>query len=171
MEANLSYSIDDWVVHSFYGVGQIRRIETRPIQGESKQCFKVNTKDSTYWFPVTENENPRIRPVASEDIIHRVIKNLRRKASTMDTDRKYWKSRIDEVRSNADMLSTSNLYRDLSSQRVIRKLNQTEDDALAYFEERLLREWATIVDEEIAKLRIQLHSYIETSKAKVVVDG
>ena len=170
MDANSLYSVDDWVVHTYYGVGQIRRIETRPIQGETQKCFKVNTKNSSYWFPVSEEENPRIRPVASQDIIQQVIKNLRRKPSTLDTDRKVWKNRIDEVRSNGDLLSISNLYRDLSAQQVLRKLNQTEEDALSYLEERMLREWASIVDEDLEKLRIDLQSYIDVSKAKVKVD-
>lgn len=170
MDSNMPYSIDDWVVHSLYGVGQIRRIEVKPIHGEDTKCFKVKTKDSTYWFPTTDTANPRIRPVASKDIIHKVIKNLRRKSSKLDTDRRHWKKRIDEVQSNGDLLSISILIRDLSAQQVLRDLNQTEEDALEHFKERLLREWASIKHEEVEKLRSTLHAYIEESQSKIKVD-
>ena len=31
MDINLLYSVDDWVVHTKYGVGQIKTIEVKPI--------------------------------------------------------------------------------------------------------------------------------------------
>jgi RNA polymerase-interacting CarD/CdnL/TRCF family regulator len=170
MDSNLPYSIDDWVVHTYYGVGQIKRIETKPIHGEDTKCYKVKTKDSTFWFPTTDEDNPRIRPVASKDIIHKVIKNLRRKSSKLDVDRKIWKKRIEEVQTNGDLLSMSIIIRDLSAQQVIRDLNQTEENALEHFKDRLVREWASITDEEIGDLRASVHVYIEESQAKIKVD-
>ena len=170
MDSNKPYLIDDWVVHTHYGVGQIKGVEVKPIDGEHTRCFKVKTKDSTYWFPTTDADNPRIRPVASKDIIHKVVKNLRRKASKLNTDKKHWKKKIDEVQSDGDLLSISKLIRDLSAQQVLRQLNQTEVDALEHFKERLLREWASIVQEEVERLRSTLHDYIQESKAKIKVD-
>lgn len=170
MDSNTPYSINDWVVHKHYGVGQIRRIETRSIQGEDVECFKVNTKDSTYWFPATDKENPRIRPVASEDIIKKVVRNLKRKSTKLDSDRKYWKKRIDEVQSSGEILSISNLIRDLSAQQVLRQLNQTEEDALERNKERLLGEWASIIQEDVESLRRKLQKYIQESQAKIQVD-
>lgn len=170
MDSNIPYSINDWIVHSHYGVGQIKRIEVKPIHGEDTKCFKVMTRDSTFWFPTTDTDNPRIRSVASEDIIHKVIKNLRRKASKLDTDRRLWKKRIDEVQSNGDLLSTSILIRDLSAQQVLRQLNQTEEDALKHNKERLVREWSSIMQEDVEKIRSSLHAYIQESQAKIKVD-
>jgi ElaB/YqjD/DUF883 family membrane-anchored ribosome-binding protein len=74
------------------------------------------------------------------------------------------------VQSNDDLLSTSNLIRDLSAQQVIRNLNQTEGDALEIFKERLLREWASITQEKVEKLRSQLQAYLQESQAKIKVD-
>ena len=166
----MAYTIDDWVVHTHYGVGQIKKIEVKPIHGEDTKCFKVKTKDSTFWFPTTDDDNPRIRPVASKEIIHKVVKNLRRKATKLDTNRSYWKKRIDEVYSNGDLLSTSILIRDLSAQQVRRTLNQTEEDTLEHFKERLIREWASITQEEVENLRTNLQAFIQESQAKINVD-
>lgn len=170
MDTNMPYSIDDWIVHSYYGVGQIERIEVKPIHGKDTQCFKVRTKDSTFWFPTTDDDNPRIRPVGSKDIIHKVVKSLRRKSNKLDTDRRYWKKRIDEVQSNGDLLSISLFIRDLSAHQVLRDLNQTEADTLEHYKERLLREWASITQEQVEKLRSKLQAYIQESQAKIKVD-
>lgn len=167
MDAEITYSPGDWVVHSFYGVGQITKIEVKPINEVDTQCFNVKTKDSIYWFPTTDTENPRIRPVASEDIFHEVIKNLRSKASTQDTDREHWKQVIEEVQADNDLISISLLIRDLSTQQVIRSLNQNERDALNLYKERLLGEWASIMHEEINNLQTILHGYIQESQAKI----
>jgi RNA polymerase-interacting CarD/CdnL/TRCF family regulator len=88
----------------------------------------------------------------------------------LDTDRKLWKQRIDEVQSNGDLISVSIIIRDLSAQQVLRQLNQTEDDALDYFKDRLLREWASITKEEMDNLRSSLHAYIQESQSKIKVD-
>jgi len=169
MDSNDIYSTGDWVVHSHYGVGQIKKIEIKPINEENMKCFNVKTKDCTYWFPTTDTDNPRIRPVASQAIIHNVIKKLRTKANTQETDRQYWKDKIEEVQADGDLISISILVRDLSTQQILRDLNQTEKDALNHYEEQLLREWASIVQEEVEILRSTLHTYIQESQAKIEV--
>lgn len=170
MDSNLPYSVDDWVVHTQYGVGQIKRIEVKPIHGETTNCFKVRTNDCTYWFPTNDIDNPRIRSVASKDVINKVIKNLRRKSSRLDTDRKIWKQRIEEAQADGDLITLSIIIRDLSTQKKLRQLNQTEDDALEYFKDRLVREWASITEEDIETLRTSLQAYIEESQSKVKVE-
>lgn len=171
MDSNVTYSTGDWVVHSYYGVGQIKGVEVKPILGEDKKCFKVKTNNSTFWFPKAEADNPRIRPIASQDIIEKVIRNLRRKSNKLNTDRKYWKKQIDEVQANGDLLSISILIRDLSAQQVIRRLNQTEENALAHLEDRLIREWAAITQKEIENIRPKLNACIEVSKTKVEINS
>jgi RNA polymerase-interacting CarD/CdnL/TRCF family regulator len=170
MDSRPAYSIDDWVVHTYYGVGQIKRIETKPIHGEETKCFKVKTNDCTFWFPTTDSDNPRVRPVASKDDIDKMIKSLRRKSNKLDRDRQTWKKRIAEIKPDGDLLAISVLIRDLSAQQVVRQLNQTEQDALENLKERLLREWASIINERVEKLRPELNAYIKESQAKIEVE-
>lgn len=170
MDSATTYSTGDWIVHDYYGVGQIKRIETRPIGGEDTDCFKVKTRNCTYWFPADHLDNPRIRPVASPDIIDKMIKKLRRKSSKLDTDRYYWRQRINEVKEESDLLSVSELVRDLYAQEVLRSLNQTEKDALARFEDRLLGEWASITGAEVDDLRPEFQAYIQESTSKIKVN-
>ena len=124
------YSVGNWVVHTYYGVGQIKKIEKKPIHGEKTECFKVKTKDCTYWFPKEPSENPRIRLVASQNIINKVIRNLRRKPSHLEQYKKFWENQIKVTRSNSELLSISKLVRDLSAQQTHKRLNHSQEKAL-----------------------------------------
>ena len=123
MEQDAQYSVGEWVVHSHYGVGQIKKTEVMPFHGEQTECFKVKVKDGAFWFPTEADENPRIRPVASEEIITKVAKNLRRKPGNLDKDKTYWGQRIKEVSPQEDLVTISQLIRDLSAQKAQKRLN------------------------------------------------
>jgi CarD family transcriptional regulator len=164
------YAVGNWVVHTHYGVGQIKKIEKKPIQGEIAECFKVKTKDCTFWFPKEPTENPRIRLVASQDIIDKVIKNLRRKPGNFEKDKKYWENQIKVTRSNGDLLSVSQLVRDLSAQHSHKRLNHTQEKALSEFKDRLLSEMVAITGSNIESIRKQLQEWLQESLAKIPVN-
>ena len=168
MEQEIQFSIGEWIVHSHYGVGQIKKTELMPLHGEQTECFMVQVKDGAFWFPTNTNENPRIRPVASQEIITKVQKNLRRKPGNLEKDKKYWNERIKEVPSHSDLLTVSQLIRDLSAQQSQKRLNDTQVRALSKFEERLLYEWSVITGTDIKKIRPQFYEYIQESRAKIM---
>ena len=162
-----TYSIGDWVVHTYYGVGQIKAIEVKPYHGEKVKCFKAKTKDSTFWFPTDKDGNPRIRPISSEDLINKAIRSLRRKPSNLDKDKKFWKKKIRKVKADGDMIDVCKLVRDLTAQSTQRNLVQSEEKALTLLKERLLKEWSVIVGSKVDDVRPELQTYISESKAKI----
>ena len=66
----------DWVVHTYYGVGRIKGIETRIIDDTKTKFFIIKTKNSTYYVPTDKIDNDRIRPVSSKYKLNKAIKNL-----------------------------------------------------------------------------------------------
>jgi RNA polymerase-interacting CarD/CdnL/TRCF family regulator len=168
MEQDVQYSIGEWVVHSHYGVGQIKKTEVMPFHGEQTECFKVKVKDGAFWFPTAADENPRIRPVASEEIITKVAKNLRRKPGNLDKDKTYWSNRIKEISPQEDLVIISQLIRDLSTQKAQKRLNDSQIKALTKFKERLIQEWAAITGTEVENVRSEVNGYILESKSKVI---
>lgn len=136
------YAIEDWVVHQHYGVGQIKNIEIKPINGKKVICFRVKIKDGVFWFPTNFIENPRVRPVSSQKTIQKALKILKHRNADLDPDRKIWKSQIDLVKSSADLVEMCQLIRNLTTLKSLRKLNQTEEEALDMLKERVLREWS-----------------------------
>ena len=170
MEQEAHFSIGEWVVHSQYGVGQIKKTEVMPLHGKHTECFKVQVRDGAFWFPTNEAENPRIRPVASQEIISKVIKNLRRKPGNIDHDKKYWTQRIKDVPLDSDLVTISKLIRDLSAQKALKRLNDTQIRALSKFKERLVFEWSAITGVVIEEIRTQFNKLISESKAKIEFD-
>lgn len=167
MEQETHFSIGEWVVHRQYGVGQIKKTEVMPLHGERTECFRVQVRGGAFWFPTDEVANPRIRPVASQEIISKVIKNLRRKPGKLDQDKKYWTQQIKEIPLDGDLVTISRLIRDLSAQKSLKRLNDTQIRALSKFEERLLLEWSAITSVVIEEIRTQFNKLIRESKAKI----
>ena len=167
MEQEDRFSIGEWVVHRQYGVGQIKKTEEMPIHGKQIECFKVQVRDGAFWFPTNEAANPRIRPVASQEIISKVIKSLRRKPGNLDQDKKYWTQQIKENPLDSDLVTISKLIRDLSAQKALKRLNDTHIRALSKFKERLLFEWSAITGTVIEEIRTQFNKLISESKAKI----
>jgi len=165
-----SYSIGDWVVHHAYGIGQIKEIEEKPIDGEQVDCFRVKAKaGAEWWFPKNGADNPRVRPVASQDKIQLAQTELQQPVRDLDPDRDMWKSRINEVRASDDLIATSQIVRDLTILKTQRKLNQTESGALNHFTERLLREWSAIMDVDVKAIQLILNRYLRVYTKPVSV--
>lgn len=142
MTEEATYSVGDWIVHNFYGVGQIKRIEKKPIHGEKVRTFRVRTKDSIYWVPVKKSDNPRIRRVVNKRNLRRAIRTLKSAPQKMKKNYKTRNKRIKEVFLNGSIQKMSKLLRDLLALRHEKKLNNTEKDAVEKIRERFIREYA-----------------------------
>jgi RNA polymerase-interacting CarD/CdnL/TRCF family regulator len=162
------YSLGDRVVHRSYGVGKIDGIERKPLNGVEVECFKVQTKNGIFWFPTDSSDNPRIHPVASQELVQKVIEILRSAPQALENDQLQWKERIDDVQTDWDFLAISTLVRDLSALKTKKKLNRTQEQALKNLEGRLLREWATSLDVDIKSIRPRFKAYLKESKANIL---
>ena len=166
MEQEIQYSIGEWIVHSQYRVGQIKKIETMPLHGKQTECFKGQVKGDAFWFPTNSIETSRICPIASQEIITKMIKNLRRKPGNLEKDKKYWNLKIKEMPANSDLLTTSQLIRDLSAQQILKRLNDSQIKALTKFKDRLIHEWAAITGTKLNKSVIYSTNMLKRAKQK-----
>ena len=164
------YAIDDWIVHRSYGVGQVMKVEVKPIQGEQTECFMVQTQNGVYWLPIDRLDTPRIRPVATSDRVEKALIELQNSDLSLDPDRMYWKERIEDVKENGGLVAISQLVRDLTLLRTLRRLNQTEEGALNLLTERLLREWSACVHKDIDRIRPTLKAYLMETKAQFAAE-
>ena len=164
------YAIGDWVVHHAYGIGQIKKIEEKTLHGESLECFRVKSKGNTsWWFPRSEVDNPRIRPIASLKVLKRAQNELQKTIRSLEPDRNMWRQRIDEVRAGDDLIATSQLVRDLTILKSQRKLNQTESKALDHFTDRLLREWSATLNTDIETIRPKLNQDLQACSERAEI--
>ena len=71
MKEPCTYSDGDWIVHSLYGVGQIKGIEVKCISGEEKSYYRVEGEDSTFWMPVDQMNSDILRSLSTRDEIQK----------------------------------------------------------------------------------------------------
>jgi RNA polymerase-interacting CarD/CdnL/TRCF family regulator len=165
------YSIGDWVVHHAYGIGQIKQIDEKRFNEELTACFQVKSKDgANWWFPKNSADNPRIRPIASQEIFQLAQKELQKTVQDVEQDRDKLQIRIEEVRANDALVATSQLVRDLTILQTQLSLNQNEKTALSHFTDRLAREWAATMNMDVDTTQHKLNDLLQTHRERARVN-
>jgi CarD family transcriptional regulator len=167
MEGSATFSKGEWIVHHYYGVGQVKGIEKKMLDGAEESYYKVKTRNSQYWIPVESEDNSRLRPLSSPAEIKKIGRILRRKPSEMDADHMQRKRLLKEVLDQGSLLDMARVIRDLSARQVEKKLNPTEEDALKRFRDRLVREWAVCMEQEIEEATLEFQACLDKSLAKI----
>jgi len=168
MAKSTTYSKGAWIVHHYYGVGQVKGIEKKVLDGNKISYYKVQTRNSMYWIPVDMEDNTRLRPLSSKEDIKKISRILSRKPTEMDPDHMQRKRVIRDVLAEGSLLDMARLIRDLSSRQTIKKLNPTEEDALKRFRDRLVREWSVCYDKEIDEANEEFQAALDKGIAKAV---
>lgn len=165
MSGQIAFDVGDWIVHSFYGVGQIEGVEERPVQGEEVDCFKVHTPNAEYWVPVERVDNPRIRPIASKNRMQRALRVLKKIPERMNKNYRVRQARIQEVISGGSLIEMARLLRDLRGRQIDRKLNATEMTAFDDLSERMMRELSVAMKIRMAAARTRLEELLAKTPA------
>ena len=158
------YELGEWIVHSQYGVGQIEKVEKIPLGGDmqsKEQCFKVQTKDGVFWFPVQQEDNPRIRPITTKEKLLRSLKILQEKPEDTNAHHNIIKGRISKAQTDGSLKTIIKLVRDLTARRANKKHNILEDRALKLHTERLIKEWSLCTGLDETEARVQFNKMLQ----------
>jgi RNA polymerase-interacting CarD/CdnL/TRCF family regulator len=159
MELQATHSNGDWLVHQYYGVGQLKGKEIKNIGGEESFYFRLEMDNkSTIFIPDDKLNSEWFRPVASDNKLEEVKEILARPSKKMAQNFNIRKSRIKKVMTENSITGIARTVRDLSGRRKRRKtLSKTEDSALRKLKDRLLAEWAvaTGLEEDEAKEKLK----------------
>lgn len=136
----------DWLVHPNYGLGKIRKIETKRANGTEIKYFRVEAEDTTFWVPVEGIEDSRVRKVISQSGFKRAVRLLKKPPRKMDPNYKARRKRINEVMSRGLLRPTLRLLRDLWVRNRKNKLSDTEKASFRTIMENLADEWAVAGD-------------------------
>lgn len=165
MSTEISYEVGDWIVHNAYGVGQIKKIETKPIHGEKVETYRVRTKDSVYWLPVEDADTSRIRRVVNKRKLRRALKAVNSKPKEMAKNYKTRNAFIKEVFQDGSFMKMAKLLRDLLALQKVKKWNMTETNAVDRIKQRFSREYAVCYEVPIEEARHKINELIlEVSK-------
>lgn len=136
------FSRGDWIVHSYYGVGEVKKIEKKRINGNKRKFYRVESGDTTYWIPVERAKESHIRALATRTSLRRALGLLKKEPEEMDSNFKERQSRIKEVLAEGKLHATIRLVRDLWARSRVSKLSMAEHNALRRGMENLVVEIA-----------------------------
>ena len=161
------YSKGDWIVHAHYGVGQVKGIEKKELEGEKKLFFKVKTFDSIYWLSVGRTNVDYIRPITSGYQIKRALTIIRRPPKKLPENHTKRNKLIIEALHDPGIKPKARMIRDLNGKQHESKLNFTEEDAFLAMKKKLLNEWSIIEGTDREVLEEKLEKALETSIEKI----
>jgi len=147
----------DWIVHAYYGIGQITKVETKAIGDEKARYYRVDARNSTYFVPVKNTDFERIRPLSSDYKFRKAKKILKSDPENLPENHNDRRKYISEFVANSEMDAAAELIRDLLFRKEVHGLNDYEAKVLENTEIIFLREWAILQDitEEEAYERYQ----------------
>jgi len=161
------YAVGDWIVHARYGVGQVRSLEKKPIGDIDRLCYRVRTENGVFWLPIDNDDNKRVRPIASPRRIQRAIETLRKAPQKMAAKFQTRRKRIREVSLDGDLNSDIKLLRDLNARQHRRGLNMTEQNAFDAIAKRFSKEWSLSNGIDIKEAHQKLNHFLRESWKKV----
>jgi len=162
-----TYSTGDWIVHARYGVGQVKGIEKKVLDGEKKLFFKVKTFDGVYWLSVVRTDVEYIRPITSEHQIRRALTTIRKPPEELPKDHNMRNKVIIEALKDPSLYAKARMIRDLNGKQQESKLNFTEEDAFLKMKKQLLNEWSVVENLDHGILEEKLEKALETSVEKI----
>ena len=166
MEGIRPYSKGDWIVHSLYGIGQIKGVDTKGISGEETHYYRIKATDSTFWVPVDQMDSEVLRPLSTPEEIQQAIAALQKPAKEMSPNYKTRQSRIRRVQDRNTPRAIARLIRDLRAyQREKGALNKTERSAYRTLRQRLVEEWAIVVGSKAEKIAPELDHLLNPNRA------
>ncbi|KAA3661485.1 MAG: hypothetical protein DWQ04_16345 [Chloroflexi bacterium] len=163
MTESQSYSVGDWIVHSQYGIGQLKGVDVKGISGEEINYYRVQTADSTFWVPFDQMDGDKLRPVSTTEEIQLAIDALQKPPQEMSSNFKIRQIRIKEALVGNTPQASAGIIRDLRAlQRKKGILNQSERDALRIIKQRLVDEWAIVSDVNTNEVMLKVESLLES---------
>lgn len=125
-----AFAKGDWIVHSYYGIGRVKKIEKKRVNGTEQKFYRVVSQDTTYWLPLERAGESHVRALANRTTLRRALRLLTKEPTEMDNNFKTRQKRIREVLANGKLRALIRLVRDLWARGQENKLSMTEVGAL-----------------------------------------
>jgi len=156
----------NWIVHIYYGVGQVKRLEKKCLDGKKTIYYRVEGKDGTFWLPVNKSDTERVRPIASQKQLDSAIQAIKEQPRTFTEDYKQRQILLNESKSEGSLLEIACLVRDLSYWEVEKHLNLSEKETLEHLKNRLSMEWSIVEDIKQQEARTELNELLISQLAE-----
>jgi CarD family transcriptional regulator len=164
---SLFYSTGDWLVHTFYGVGQVLGLEEKEMDGEINKYLKVETFNGIYWLSMKNISTRRVRPVSAKSTFKNSLSAIRKKPEKMAEDFRVRAAQITTVIRDGSLIRLARLIRDLSGKFRTARLTQTEEEYFKDAKKRFINEYSVAADLDRNAAEKKLLKALENSASKL----
>ena len=166
----IEYSIGDWIVHIYFGVGQILSKEIMTLEGIRQMYFRIKTKNSSYWLPLAKIDFNRVRPLASKYQIKKALALTRKPPRILSKDYSVRGKEISQAINDISLYSKARMIRDLQGRRVSDYLNFGEIEQLKNIKVNLCDEWALVMQQSPETVLKMLDEALKTSTREIKLE-
>jgi RNA polymerase-interacting CarD/CdnL/TRCF family regulator len=137
----LDYQVGDKVIHSYYGLGEILKMDEQVIHERQKLCYVVRIHDLSIWVAADEPGKMSIRPPTPKRDFAELFAILGSPGGPLPVDRYERKTYLYEQMKDGELTSICAVIRDLACYRRGKKLNENDKSTLDRAQSFLLAEW------------------------------
>jgi RNA polymerase-interacting CarD/CdnL/TRCF family regulator len=137
----MGFHVGDKVIHWVYGLGEVVRIEEKPVHDHPTNCYVVRTPDLMIWIPINDPKQQSLRVPTPPEEFNRLFKILTSPSEKLLEDRLLRKNQLMEKMRDGQLASICRVVRDLTHYKRDNKLNDQERSILERAENSLLTEW------------------------------
>ncbi len=138
---NTRFDIGDWVAHYHHGIGKIKGLVKKVMDGDKQTFYKVSTQEMDYWIPIEEEDADHIKPIRSKKDFENALKVLAQTPRPIAKHHKSRKKIIHERWLKGSLPSRAALLRDLYAHAQLKKLNFNEKEIFSKVRKFFVNEW------------------------------
>lgn len=139
--ADLGLEIGDWIVHTQHGVGQIRELETKTIQGKEQAYIRVEGSRYEWWLALERISDAPVRPLRKAGTFKRALRLLRQAPMELPGNQRERRAVVRGILGSRSPAALCRVVRDLTALNSERRLLDEDNRILNSCREALLQEW------------------------------
>jgi RNA polymerase-interacting CarD/CdnL/TRCF family regulator len=154
------------IVHAAHGVGTIKGVATKLIDGRKKVFYTVKTDKLTYWIPANEPNTERIRKVRAPSTFQSALTLIRKKPKKLANNFRSRLKFINEELAKCSLKSNATLIRDLHGRNMEKSLHINESRIFDKLKAQFIKEWSISAGIKIEKAEQKLNDALAESIKK-----
>lgn len=161
LTSEISFKVGDQVIHWVHGYGEITEVDNKIIAGQTRLYFEVQLRNLTLYLPVDENIGKFLRyptPAGNFDNLFQILKSP---GQPLPADRFERQTYLLGKLSEGNLESVCAVIRDLSSQKQVAKMNESDHSILSRARATLLNEWSGVLSVPVELAEIELNGLLK----------
>ena len=148
----LKFKVGDWIVHAYYGVGEIVDVLEKDLDEQRDTYFKVSTEEIEYWLPNDKADAEHIKPIRSEKEFDQAIQIISKAPILISEPPNRSKRVIYERWLDGSLPARAALIRDLHGRNNVKQLSYEEKKTYEKAESYFISEWV-LCDPSLSKAK------------------